>query len=192
MYEDKQRHEILQSFTNIYTKLLEEYDKSKPKFSIDETDPITLKELMDNCSLKMEEDTFKSRLAYFHVTGYVENTVDIIDSDYNILSKITPKGIEAFTGQYFLEKYNKDSDASDLQNSVLKTNKILRFTGWSTFVFTLAIVILSICQYFKKDQSAVQLQTIGTELESPIITTHKIDTVFLLNLRSSSYPRRRK
>ncbi|HTB51502.1 MAG TPA: hypothetical protein VK718_01915 [Ferruginibacter sp.] len=139
MNADKQRHKILVSFTKIYTRMLDLYKKDNRQLTIYNAAPISIDDLIANCSLEMDRKVFETHLAYFQTTGYTENSID--SKTGIIYSQITPKGVEAYTGQYFLEKYKKDKRDKRLYHSQMTTNKWMKWATIAIAISTFAGVV---------------------------------------------------
>lgn len=175
MYADKQRHAILIAFTKIYTRILDQYKRENRQLSIFNIAPVSIYELMDNCPLKMDQKVFENHLAYFQVTGYTEN---IIDSKTGIIhSQLTPKGIEAYTGQIFLEKYKKDKRDKRMYHSQMDTNFYMKWATVIIAISTCAGVVFSFKSCSKEESPAViniNSQSSAVSLSTKIDTSQSI------------------
>ena len=172
MTADKERHDILESFTNIYTQIKE--GKRSLSISIDD--------LIFHCPTKMTRRRFENHMAFFKVEEYIDYEI----KDGVILSTIELKGILAYTGEYFLEKYEKDKQTEELHNSVLNTNSNSKWTAWLTVIFAFLAAFISYKQYNRNDHTSEKLEKISTDIQSLEKAIQKKEVIFPFNSHDST------
>lgn len=101
--------------------------------------------------------------------GYFDYT------NQRVEAKLTPKGRE------IIERVLDSERQDEVNNSVIKTNRISRRTSRLSVFFVVLTVFISAAQYFKKDHNTAEIQSIGKNILELKKNNKHIDTVYLLN-----------